>query len=192
MKIFLFLFLLSAHISIAQAQKSTVSSEHLTFKEVPIDGTLDEFVANMKKHGFTDAEKFLGITILEGDFASYKKCMLAVATLKKRDLVYKILVVFPDRTKWSVLSANYFNLKEMLTEKYGTPSESIEKFESAIPDNDRDKILAVQQNECKYKTTYETPKGNIELSIDHERDSRCFVSLRYMDKINSEIIKKIL
>lgn len=36
-----------AMISMAQ------SSDHLTFKGVPIDGTLSEYVAKMKQNGFT-------------------------------------------------------------------------------------------------------------------------------------------
>ena len=49
--------------------------------------------------------------------------------LKEKDLVYKIGVIFPEQDKWSGLSTNYYDLKNMLIEKYGKPIEELEKFE---------------------------------------------------------------
>ena len=188
---------LSTMISIAQTQVNTDSSGHLTFKGVPIDGTLDEYVSKMKKSGFThkyseDGSVITedGTAILEGDFASYKNCIVGVSTLKQKNLVSKIAVVFPDRDTWSSLSSNYFNLKEMLTEKYGKSSECVEKFQSYTPSDDGSKMYKVQLDACKYYTTYETEKGTIQLSIKHDGVTRCFVRLVYIDKINSETIKK--
>lgn len=111
------------------AQLQHDSSKHLTFKGVPIDGTLSEFVLKMKKSGFRHTTTKDGVAILQGDFASYKSCTVGVSTLTTKDLVSKIVVLFPEKETWSTLSANYTGLKEMLTEKYGPPSEVIEKFE---------------------------------------------------------------
>ncbi len=178
----LFLFTISSF--------SQSNSEHLTFKGVPIDGTLSEYVMEMKKAGFTLVETKDGIAILEGDFAAYKDCAIGIVTLKQKDLVSKITVVFPDHDTWSSLSTNYYNLKELLTEKYGEPVENKEKFDtSSQPDDDYSKMFQVQFNNCIYYTTYETENGSIQLSIDHEGVSNCFVRLTYFDKTNSEIIR---
>lgn len=185
----LFCISLSLISSIVQAQ-STDTSIHLSFKGVPIDGALSEYVIKMKKNGFTHRGTEDGVAMLEGDFASYKNCVVGVSTLKQKDLVNKIAVLFPDRESWSLLSSNYYNLKEMLTEKYGKPSESVEKFQSYTPSTDGSKFTQVQLGACKYFSNYETPKGTIMLSIEHEGVTRCFVKLAYFDKINSEIIKK--
>lgn len=98
------------------------SSEHLSFKGVPIDGTLNEYVAKMKQSGFTMLGTEDGVAMLKGDFASYKGCIIGVSTLNGKDLVSKITVIFPSYESWSLLASNYFNLKEMLTEKYGQPA----------------------------------------------------------------------
>jgi hypothetical protein len=127
---------------------------------------------------------------LEGDFASYKNCTVGVSTLKAKDLVCKIKVLFPDLENWSSLSSNYFNLKDMLTEKYGRPAESKEKFQSYTADNDGSKMISVLLGYCKYYTIYETDKGTIELSIEQIDYKRSFVKLTYFDKINGETIKK--
>jgi hypothetical protein len=164
-------------------------SPHLSFKGVPIDGTLTEFVSKMKQSDFTHLGTEEGLAILKGDFAGYKNCQVGVSTLKQKDLVYKIGVLFPEADTWSKLSENYFELKQKLTEKYGKPSECIEKFEGhSQPQDDSKKIYDVKFDRCKYYTIWQTDKGEIQLSIDHISVSSCFVKLLYFDKINSAII----
>lgn len=169
------------------AQNQT--SEHLTFKGVPIDGKLSEYVLKMQKNGFTHVSTKDGAALLKGDFAAYKGCTIGVATLKQTDLVSKISVVFPECETWPSLSSNYFSLKEMLTEKYGKPSEIVEEFQTySEPDDDMSKMTAVQLERCKYYSIFEIDKGEIELSISGSING-CFVLLAYYDKINSDIIK---
>ena len=168
------------------------TSEHLTFKGVPIDGTLDEYVSKMKKSGFSLIGTEDGIALLNGDFAGYKDCTVGVTTLKQKDLVHKIAVIFPDKKTWSTLSGNYFDLKQMLTEKYGKPSDVVEKFDVQsfqLPLDDNDKMHQVKMDNCKYYSIWETDKGEIQLSIDHSGVTSCFVKLAYFDKINSAKIK---
>ena len=173
------------------AQNSTNSEKHMTFKGVPIDGTLNEYVSKMKQSGFTLIGSEDGVAMLKGDFAAYKDCIIGVATLKGKDLVSKITVIFPNRDTWATLASNYFNLKELLTEKYGEPSEVVEKFDTDLkPRDDNSKIYEVRMNRCKYNTTFELENGNIQLSIENGEFSRSFVMLSYYDKINSEKIRQ--
>ncbi len=180
------LFLLTTVISFAQDQKN----EHLTFKNVPIDGTLAEYVSKMKQNGFVHIQTEDGIAILNGDFAGYKGCAVGVSTLKQEDLVNKIVVIFPDKKTWSTLYGNYFDLKQMLTEKYGTPSEVVEKFDSySEPRDDEDRMYRVKRDNCKYYSIWEIDKGEIQLSITHSGVINCNVTLAYLDKTNSAKIK---
>lgn len=184
-KSLLSLFLvLTTLISFAQ------TSDHLTFKGVPIDGTLEEYVSKMKKSGFSHLGTEDGTALLNGDFAGYKNCYVGVSTLKQKDLVHKIAVIFPDKDTWSTLSGNYFDLKRMLTEKYGKPSDVVEKFDGySQPKDDNSKIYEVKFDRCKYYAIWETDNGEIQLSIEHNSVTSCFVKLGYFDKINSEKIK---
>lgn len=178
------LFTLTTYVS---AQES---SPHLTFKGVPIDGTLREYISKMEKSGFTPISTEDGGAMLTGDFAAYKNCIVGVSTQKQKDLVSKVSVVFPPSDTWSSLSSDYFSLKEMLTEKYGKSSGSVEKFEAHYPPkDDNSKMYEVKMDRCKYSTTFKTEKGSIELSIEHTGVSSCFVLLTYRDKINGDIIK---
>ena len=182
---FLFFAIMTFLASFAQ-----LDSTHLTFKGVPIDGTLDEFVQKMNQKGFTTQDLQDGKAILKGDFAGYKDCSVGVSTLKDKDLVCKILVVFPDFKTWSGLEENYFSLKEMLSEKYGKPISALEKYDSySEPRDDGTKMNYVKLNRCKYVTIFETQKGRICLFIDHEDMEACFVVLEYSDIINGKIVR---
>ena len=141
---------------------------------VPIDGTLREYALKMRERGFTPED---GFAILKGDFATYKDCIIGV--VKSKDLVSQITVTFPERDTWSSLSCNYFSLKEMLTEKYGKPSDYVEKFDWSEPGDNNARMYEVRFDRCKYYTIYETEKGSIRLSIEHDGARRCSVQIAY-------------
>lgn len=173
------------------AQDNTDTTGHLKFKGVPIDGTLNEYVSKMKQSGFTLIQTEDGFAMLKGDFAAYKDCYLGVATLTGQDLVNKVSVIFPNCETWTTLSTNYFNLKELLTEKYGEPSQVVERFNSNIePDSNGSKMHEVGLNNCTYFTTFQLENGSIELSIQHEGFALSFVMLSYFDKTNSERVRQ--
>lgn len=186
MKYLTTIILLLSIVSFAQSQ----TSDHLIFKGVPIDGTLNEYVSKMKQNGFLLLSMEDGVAILTGDFAGYKDCKVGVITLKQKDLVYKIAVIFPKNETWSTLSGNYFNLKQMLTEKYGEPSDELEKFDTYSQQmDDMSKMHEVGMDRCKYYSVFQTSKGTIELTIDHDNVISRYVTLVYSDKNNSEIMK---
>jgi hypothetical protein len=187
--IFSAMLVLTTTISFVEGQESTPSSDHLTFKGVPIDGTLNEYVLKMKNNGFTQLGTEEGTAMLKGDFAGHKDCIVGVATLKQKDLVSKITVIFPRCDTWSTLSSNYFSLKELLIEKYGKPSDSFENFDGIEPSDDNFRIHQVKFDNCKYYTTFKTEKGSIQLSIEHDGVLSCFVILTYNDKINGDSIR---
>lgn len=183
--------LLAIHNSFSQTKVET--SKHLTFKGVPIDGTLAEYVLKMKQNGFIHQNTKDGVATLQGDFAGFKDCYVGVSTLNQKDLVHKIAVLFPEKDTWSTLYGNYFDLKELLIEKYGEPSSVVEKFDnrSSEPKDDGTKMFDVKFDRCKYYSIWETDKGKIQLSIDHQSVTSCFVKLAYFDKINNSTVKKL-
>ena len=96
-------------------------TEHLTFKGVPIDGTLSEYVKKMKSAGFEYLEGGIDYAVLQGDFAGFKDCNVLIYTLDAINVVSKICVLFPECNVWSSLEQNYNLLKSMLSQKYGVP-----------------------------------------------------------------------
>jgi len=178
-------FVFAATISFAQTQ----SSDHLTFKGVPIDGKLSEYVSKMKQNGFTHISTENGVAILSGAFAGYEDCIIYI--LSQNNLVYAVGVRFSDKDNWFTLSTNYFSLKEMLTEKYEEPSIVEEKFDSdSEPRDDGSKMNEVRMDRCKYSATYFIEQGQIILSIKNIGVSHCYVQLVYTDIINKKIVDK--
>ena len=103
-KVFFSLLLAFTIVATAFAQEE---SEHLTFKGVPIDGTLNEYVAKMKQAGFTHISTQDGTAVLQGDFAGLKDCTVLIYTLDAINVVSKICVLFPECNVWSSLEQNY-------------------------------------------------------------------------------------
>lgn len=168
------------------------SSEHLKFKGVPIDGTLNEYVNKMKQAGFYYEMTEDGIALLSGEFAGYSDCIVGVKTLQKLNLVHEIVVLFPSQNKWAGLNYDYERLKTMLTKKYGAPDECIERFVNTPLyrdiNDDNDKMEEVEDNHCEYYSKYDTNNGSITLTISNDGyEFGCRVKLFYTDKTNSEI-----
>ena len=183
------LMTLALVFSTMQLVAQTADNQHLMFKGVPIDGTLSEYVEKMKLNGFVVSASESGKSLLKGDFAGYKDCFVGVVTMKQKDLVSRIKVMFPEREDWSSLYGNYVNLKDMLTQKYGQPTEVVEVFPSNPTVTDESlKFIYVSSGKCNYTTVFKTPSGEICLYLDHT-EFKCFVGLTYTDKINGEIMK---
>lgn len=177
---------------------SEEESEHLFFKGVPIDGSLEEYVARMKYVGFEYQGKQDDSTVvLQGDFAGFKNCKVGVAAIQPLGIVNQITVSFPEREDWPSLERDYNALKALLTEKYGKPSECVEEFLGLYSrelgnNTEGDKLMALSMDACTWRAVYRVPKGRIELSVENHGgmigESR--VVLRYYDKINSEAVKQ--
>lgn len=169
------------------------AQEHLTFKGVPIDGTLDAYVANMKKAGFTYLGNQDGIAILQGDFAGFRNCTIGVVTLESMDIVNRISVLFDTHDNWSNLYGNYSSLKDMLTKKYGKHSDNVETFDCySQPRDDGDRMHQLQMDRCRFYTIWEVEKGIIELDIikGNGFGSTGQVRLSYWDRINTESVQE--
>ena len=185
MKKLLISLLVILYTTIGQAQ------EHLTFKGVPIDGTLDTYVANMKKADFTFIGEDDGIALLRGDFAGYRNCTIGVVTLKSIDIVNRISVLFDSHQDWNNIYVNYSSLKEMLTTKYGKYADCVEKFEGySEPRDDNGKMHELTMDRCKFYTIWETDKGSIELEIIKGNLGGGMVRLTYWDNINTMSVQE--
>lgn len=168
------------------------AQQHLSFKGVPIDGTLKSYTDAMVKAGFRYEGTQDGISLLTGDFAGFRNCIVGVSTLKNCDVVNRIAVLFPDRDTWSSLLSDYEHLKEMLNEKYGTPTDSKEKFTGYVGNNDNSFIMkAIKDGEYVWYTTFTTELGEVELSLVEGTDFLTGkVKLLYSDKANSDKVRK--
>lgn len=78
----------------------------------------------------------------------------------------------------------------MLSEKYGEPARSVEEFQNRTPHDDNDKYYELSMNRCNYASLFEVANGSIELMIEHETFTGAYVLLRYIDKINGDVVRQ--
>lgn len=165
--------------------------QHLSFKGVPINGTLKEYTNAMVKAGFkSEGITKDGISLLSGDFAGYKGCIIGVSTLTNCDVVNRIAVLFPEKETWATLVYDYENLKSMLTKKYGAPDFNREEFTTYTGDNNGLKMHALNDDQVVWITSFSTELGDIELSIVGGAYCKGHVRLMYFDKVNSDRVEQ--
>ena len=164
--------------------------EHLSFKGVPINGTLKQYTAAMVKAGFKSEGTQDGLSLLSGDFAGFKGCIVGVSTLTNCDVVNRIVVLFPEKDTWSSLMGDYEHLKSLLTTKYGEPDVVQEYFTgyAGRTDSDAIKMSALHSEELEWYTIFKTELGNIELSVVSASYGKGMVRLGYYNKKNTETV----
>lgn len=181
--LFTFIFAIMAITAFAQG-------EHMTFKGIPMQGPLNDFVQKLKGKGFTLMESTKETAVLNGKFATYDNCYVYVYTEKNN--VSSVAVMFPEQETWNAITRRYYNLKEMLTEKYGAPVATIERFSDREPGSDFLRFHAILKDECKYQSTFETKNGSMILSMIKVNFNTASVVIRYIDNINEEELRKTM
>ncbi len=128
------------------------ASTPLTFKGIPITGTLSAFGAELVKAGFRNA----GDGTYVGDFAGYSGCKV---TPVGNNPVQEVRVDFPVISDWNALEKAYDTLQASLTQKYGMEPNA----------NPATSNLAV----------YNLPNGTISLDAETNNRSTWHVTLTY-------------
>ena len=130
---------------------STSASTPLTFKGIPMNGTLSSFGSELVRAGF----KNNGNGTYTGSFAGYDGCKV---TPSGSNPVREVRVDFPVISDWDALEKAYDSLQASLTEKYGvTPTTST----------------------SNNIATYDLPTGTITLDADVKDKSTWHVVLTY-------------
>ncbi len=127
------------------------ASSVLSFRGIPMTGSLSAFGSELVKAGFRNA----GGGAYTGDFAGYSGCKI---TPSGSNPVQEVRVDFPVISDWDALEDAYDSLKASLTQKYGVE-----------PKTSTDNNLAV----------YTLPNGTITLDADVKDRSTWHVVLTY-------------
>ena len=82
MKQFLLTLLLTFAVGIGYAQ-----TEHMKFKGIPMEGTLQSFTNQLKTKGFMPIGIKDGVSLLKGEFAGYKDCTIGAVADKPKSVI---------------------------------------------------------------------------------------------------------
>ena len=92
-----FAFVLIALTSYAQS-----SSEHLTFKGIPIEGSMTEFCQKLKAKGFTSIGSENNLALFMGDFTG-RNATIGVTATDDGKSVFAVAVLFDPSGEWNTL-----------------------------------------------------------------------------------------
>lgn len=164
-------------------------TEHMKFKGIPMEGTLQSFTNKLKTKGYVPLGIQDGVSLLSGEFAGYKNCTIG-AVADKSGMICKVSVIFPAMDKWGDLERCYQNYKSMLTEKYGEPTICEEFFNDYYGNDDANKMYGVQFDKYKYYSVFKSKLGDIQLEISHNSVTSCYVMLSYFDNANQDKLRQ--
>ena len=164
---------------------SLMAQEHLSFKGIPIEGSMTAFCQKLKAKGFTSIGSENNLTLFTGDFTGRNATVGVTATDDGKD-VFAVVVLFDPSGEWNALINTYDYYKDLYTRKYGKPSISKEK-NPALSDSNTALMAEVRQGTVVYGSAWEVTGGDIQLSI--EKSSGVYkgmVMIRYRDSQNVE------
>lgn len=167
------------------AAANMVAQEHLTFKGIPIEGSLREFSQKLKAKGFTLVGKENNIAMFSGEFTG-RDVNIGVTATSDEKKVFSLVVFFDPSREWKSLVNDYSYYKDLYTRKYGEPAFSKE-YNPALSDSNTALMAEVYQGTVEYKSAWEVPGGDIVLFID--KAARAFegmVVILYYNPANVE------
>ena len=128
MRKILLLFFLVCCVLCSSAQ------EHLSFKGIPIEGSMYSFCQKLTGKGFTKIGTEGNISLFTGDFTGRKATVGVIAADNGQD-VFSVAVLFDESDSWNTLVNTYEHYKDLYVEKYGKPSQCVEKNPSRSDSN---------------------------------------------------------
>lgn len=167
-----------------------LGQEHLSFKGVPITGTMTSFCQKLKAKGLTSIGSKGNITLFTGDFTGRKATIGAIAADNGKD-VYSVAVMFDSSDSWNTLVNTYDHYKDLYIEKYGQPSQCVEKNPSSS-DSNFSLMYELGQGRVTYGCVFIVPGGSIEISIeDDTKYLEGFVLIKYRDEMNIKAKRQV-
>lgn len=162
-----------------------MAQEHLSFKGIPIEGSMTEFCQKLKAKGFKPIGSDSNPSLFTGNFTGREVVVGVAATNNGKD-VFAVIVTLGISEEWNTLVNTYNYHKDLYTRKYGKPAISEEK--NPARSNSNTALMAeVHQGRVVYSSVWEVPGGDIKLSI--EKTSGIYeggVVIRYRNSQNVE------
>ncbi len=176
---------ISATLMLLFAAICIMAQEHLSFKGIPIEGSMTTFCQKFKAKGFTSIDRYNNTMLFTGDFTGRKATVGVTATDNGKN-VFTVVVFFDPSGEWNSLVNTYDYYKNLYIRKYGNPTISKEN-NPALSDSNTALMAEVHQGTVVYGSVWEVSGGDIQLSI--EKTSGVYegmVMIRYQDSQNVE------
>lgn len=162
-----------------------MAQEHLSFKGIPIEGSMTEFCQKLRAKGFVSIDNGNNIEFFSDDFTG-RDATIGVTATDDGNNVFSVVVFLDSSDEWNVLANTYGYYKDLYIRKYGKPSISKEN-NPAISDSNIVLMSELNRGRVVYASAWEVTGGDIELSIEKAFDIyEGMVVIRYRDSQNVE------
>lgn len=158
------------------------AQEHLSFKGIPITGSMTSFCQKLRAKGFTQIGAEGNIRLFKGDFTGRQATVGAVAADNGQD-VFSVAVFFDESDSWNTLVSTYQHYKDLYIEKYGNPTRCVENNPSTH-DSNTSLMYELFQGRVTYVSIFEVTGGAIQISIEKGQINDGFVMIKYQDAQN--------
>lgn len=169
-------------LSIFFAAIAANAQEHLSFKGIPIEGSITTFCQKLKAKGFVQLGSENNISFFKGDFTGRTATVGVVAADNGQD-VFTVAVFFDKTDSWNALVNTYDYYKDLYIEKYGQPTTRVENNPSRS-DSNSSLMYELFQGRVTYGCIFEVPGGSIQLSIEQAGYNDGQVMIKYQDLQN--------
>lgn len=163
---------------------SCFAQEHLSFKGIPITGSMTEFCKKLSQKGFTKLGKENNLTTFTGDFTG-RRATVGVGATDDGENVHSVIILFEESSEWKTLVNTYEYYKEIYTRKYGEPA-ACKEYNPSHQDSNISLMYELGQGTVTYATVWSITGGTIEISIEKFGYSDGVVVIKYRDSKNIE------
>lgn len=163
--------------------------EHLNFENIPISGSASKFIKKLKGKGYKNAIKDDYICLNDGVF---QNSIVRIMGDEERDHVYGICVFLPSSNVWDTLSDDYDHWKTYLIQLYGVPTEDNAEFTTSNSKTPQEKIQALKDGLCSYRTMFKNEGGMITLLLNYSEEFGCRPQLLYFDRDYEEFLLNMM
>lgn len=161
------------------------AQEHLSFKGIPIEGSMSSFCQKLQSKGLTKLGADGNISAFVGDFTG-RHATIGVAATDDGQNVHSVIVVFDSSEDWNNLVGTYDYYKDLYTRKYGKPTAK-QEYKLTRIDNNTIIMHKLSEGEITHACVWNVPGGNIELYIDKGTSrGEGIVKIKYLDTLNIE------
>lgn len=159
--------------------------EHFTFLEIPINGSIKQFVNKLKKKDFklediTDVD-----AVLKGRFTGEQVQLLVQG---KKETVASVIVILPERESLFEATSRYTYIKSKLIQKYGEPEIIEEKFEEFNNKTYEDEKKALKDGLYIFESHFLSENGNGMIRLKIESD--LCILIDYVDTKNYKLLSR--
>lgn len=161
------------------------AQQHLSFKGIPLQGSMVEFCKKLEGKGFISMGKESNVSLFSGDFTG-RNATVGVTATDNGENVFAVVVLFDSSEEWNTLVNTYSYYKDLYIRKYGEPAASKE-YNPAYTNSNSLLMAELDQGRVVYNTVWKVDGGDIQLSIEKSSGfHEGLVVIRYRDAQNVE------